>query len=42
MPTLESAITRYAAIVREDEFAAEAEASADGSALALTTPRVRA
>ena len=42
MPSLESAIARYAAVMREAEFAAEAEAIAEGGVLAAPTPKVRA
>jgi dTDP-4-dehydrorhamnose reductase len=40
MPPLDDAIARYAAIVREAEFAAEAEAFADGVVPNLFTPRL--
>ncbi len=42
MPTLDNAIARYAAVVRDAEFAAEAEALADGAPPGLLTPTVDA
>jgi hypothetical protein len=41
MPPLENAIARYAAVMREAQFAAEAEALIDGAPDLLTRPSLR-
>jgi dTDP-4-dehydrorhamnose reductase len=41
MPPLENAVARYAAVMREAQFAAEAEALIDGAPVLLTRPGAR-